>query len=728
MNRVVEFLSRHCRLLAILCLCSAVIPALLLPSTHIDNSIEVWLDRTGEDYAQYRQFLARYGSEEFVVIGLPMEDPLSADALVFQQKLADRLAAIDGVDDVLSVPRIIATAKLGPAGREALRTDEFLRGYLLGPGGHAVGLVVRLPKFADPGRRQRVVGQIESALAEVCGKQQEYHLAGLPVMTARLNRAAISALTEFLLIAGALAAGTLLLCLRSFRGMAVVMAAVGVTVLWTMGILVLSGRTINMITAALPTLLFVMALSNGIHLALEYQASMRRGMGRERSLRHTYRTLLAPATLTSVTTAVGFGSLLISHMSPVQETGLFAAIGICIGCVCDLLIVPGLLGQVRPSKSKRRRVRQHWSAPVAAFVARRPWPVTIAALAVLAFSTVMALRLRGESNVLAYFPKNSRVVKDYRFIGERLTGFYTVELDVGCPPEDAAATLAALDRVESDLADCPHVVRIDHAGRLEKMRAKVKLSGWLGGAGMTPELAKLLDGMEARLARRDTDGQHYRLSVLTNAMAASDFYPVVDRISESAGRRLGASMRWKVTGIGPLMKDAEIALIATQLRSFPLATAVVLLLIGVLYRSVRAFAASVLPNLLPIVGTFSMMALIGVPLDPATVMIASIAIGLAVDNTIHFLARYRTYRLGGQPPVEAAALSFGTFGRAAVFTSLVAAAGFGVLAMSEFRPVALFGTLSGLTIVCALLADMLVLPPSVRLFGLWNRPTGGPGG
>ncbi len=721
-----RFLTRRCRPLAVLCILSAIVPAMFLPSLRVNNSIEVWADRSGEQYGQYQAFLERYGSEEFVVVALDMDDPLEPRAMALQSDLALALGQLDGVAEVLSLPGILELSGFGPAAAELLGSQSYLKNYLIGHDGRTAGLIAGLRSFPDPADRQRTVEAVDAVVARLCKDASwTYHLAGLPLLTARLNQAAHEAMKTFLMIAAALALVVLLLCLRSWLSTVAVITAVAVTVIWTMGLMAMAGTPVNMITAVLPTLLFVLTLSNGIHLALEYSRNLFCSTDVRQVLDRTFRTLLSPVILASVTTAVGFGSLIISRMQPVSETGLYASVGISIGCVCNLLIVPGLLAILKPVRPRNTKQQgQHWSANTASYFAHRSVIVTFLAAVALAVCSMLALQLDSESNVLTFFPSDSRVVRDYRFIGERLTGFYTVELDVLCG-DDEAQVLGALGVIGNEMAEFPNVVRVDHLGRIEQLKSNLRLTILGGGPGLTPEAKTMIDHMSNRLAHTDSVGRHLRLSVMTSAVATSDFFPIVDRLRESATGALPDECRWNVTGLGPLMKDAQRLLVSTQIRSFPLATGIILLLIGVLFRSARVFAASILPNLLPIIGTFALMALLGIPLDPATVMIASVAIGLAADNTIHFLARYRFYVQAGQQGPAAAALSFGVLGRAAVYTSIVAATGFGVLYLSEFRPVALFGLLTSTTILAALASDMIVLPACASLFRLWQRSSPG---
>jgi predicted RND superfamily exporter protein len=229
--------------------------------------------------------------------------------------------------------------------------------------------------------------------------------------------------------------------------------------------------------------------------------------------------------------------------------------------------------------------------------------------------------------------------------------------------------------------------------------------------------------LRTRFTHPGEGGRWLRLSVLVRAMNSSEFYSLLDFINAQARRELAplGPRGFLTTGIVPLLNDAQKALVRTQIDTFLLAGLVIMAVIGLLFRSWRVMLVVVPPNLTPIMGTFALMGLAGIPLDAATVMIASIAIGIAVDNAIHFLSRYRhTIRQTDSPP-EAAGAAYAKMGRAAVFTSVAAAAGFAVLTLARFRPLAEFGILAGFTMLTSLAGDLFLLPPSAALLRVWKK-------
>lgn len=717
MARLIKFLARHHARLTWAVILSALLPAAFLPRLSINNAIEVWLPQGSPERLRYDAFTKRYGSEEFVVIAMETADALSPASLAAQRQLSDALGRIGGVDDVLSLSQFEGLVSRAPHGSAALRDGGFLRRLLVGEDGKTVGAVVWLRQLPGPSARRKVVEEIERA-ADRIGGAARTHLAGTPLMNVALDRASQRASMIFLPLAVVASLIMLTLMLRSVWGVLAVTVAVGVTVVWTMGLVAMSGRTLNMVTVTIPSLMFALALSNGIHLASEFSAVAALG-DRKVALWRTLSDLVLPAFLTAITTAIGFGSLAISNMAPVTELGLFSAAGIMIGFVCTLIVVPGLLALVPGRLGGVARANPpHWTERAGPAAARRPWLMMAIALALLAVFATGARRIRTESNVLKFFPEDSRIARDYRFIGQRLTGFYTVELDVAVPMAASPAAQDAIERLSRAIEQRPEVARVDHLGRVEAF-GKAALRG---GVGFSPASAARFFKLRARYVHDEGSTRHLRVSALVRAMDSSQFYGLLRFIREQAARDLPRDSQWVVTGVVPLLNDAQAALVHTQVNTFLLAAGVILAVIGLIFRSWRVMLIVIPSNLVPIAGTFALMGWSGIPLDAATVMIASIAIGIAIDNAVHFLSRYRQAIRGaahGAP--EAAGAAFGRMGRAAVFTSVVAAVGFSVLALARFRPIAEFGLLEGFTMITSLAGDLFLLPPSANLMGVWKK-------
>ena len=719
-ERFAAFLARRCRVLAVLCLCSVVIPLYALRNARIDNSIEVWTGTREEAHQVYRQFLEKYGNEEFVVVAGEAQDPLSEEALAFQRDLAARLRQIEQVNGVLDIAQAAATfEKYRPEDwKTVLQDNGLFHNLLLGEDGHTFGVIAWLRKIEDPPQRKIVVEQIESAVAEVAGGRMQVHLAGTPLMNVALDRGSQEASRRILPVALAVSLVILAVVLRRIAGVAAVMGAVAVTTLWTIGLMVLAGRTFNMVTVTLPSLLTVLSLSAGIHIVLRLQSLLSESGDARDAVRRTVQEVLPAVFLSNVTTAIGFGSLMVSDMRPIADFGLFSAVGMMLSFFFNAIMVPGLLSWLRVGRIAVRPRPTHWTAPLGRAVARRKgWSVALA-VAILALSLLFMRGLRVESNVLKFFPAGSKISQDYRFVAERLTGLYTIELDAVTEAQNGSVLLKQIEQFGAELAERPEVAQVIHYKNIATSLNAIHQSAAVTAAGTSENPLRL---MMREYRHTDGDRISLRMSILVRAMSATDFYALMDFARRHAAQRLLPPASYTLTGVVPLLNSAQNSLITTQVRSFAFAAITVLLLIGVFFRSLRVFLAAALPNLLPTAVLFAAMAILDIPLDAATVMIAGVAIGIAVDDTFHFFSCYREARQAGQDSLTAIHSSFAIAGRAILFTSLVATAGFAILLLAQFKPIQYFGLLAGVTMIAASAGDFLVLPACVAFVNLWDR-------
>jgi predicted RND superfamily exporter protein len=325
--------------------------------------------------------------------------------------------------------------------------------------------------------------------------------------------------------------------------------------------------------------------------------------------------------------------------------------------------------------------------------------------------------IRSENNVLKFFPSDSTIARDNAFVGEHLTGFYTLELDIKAPLDRQDEALAAIQRLSDNLARRPDVARVDHYGQFTPLLARTRFLDALG----LSELAAPLHKIARRFRYQDGSQVWLRASILVRPMASNEFDALVDAVGRETKSVLPEWTTCDMTGAVLLLNQMQGSLVRTQVQSFGIAAATVLLMIGGLFWSWRAGLAAAVPNLLPVCGTFALMAVTGIRIDPATVMIASVAIGLAADDAIHYLACLRRWRRRGLAVPEAAYASLAQAGQAMAYSTVVAMVGFWVLCLAQFRPLTWFGLLTGSTLAVALVSDMVVMPAWAGLFRLWEK-------
>ena len=718
MNSIANWIARWRNTLLLVALISAILPACYLPKVQIDNSFEVWLPRNRTEFNRYQEFLKKYGSDEFVVVAMDLDDPFQDQALKYQEHLSLALEALPHVDRVWSLPALAHA--LYPAGsdwKEKARIHPFLKNLVLGPDGKTAGIFIWFKDMKGAVARRSTMAAVYDTVKANRMPGVETHLAGAPWMNATLDRVSAHDSAIFLPLAITICVVSLVLLLRSMAGVLAAMCAVGVSATWTVGLMVMTGHALNAVTSVMPTLHFVLGLSNGIRLVSRYQDHLLRTDDRALAMERTLRELLLPLLFMSITMVVGFLSLLSSELIPVSELGVFSAVGLLIAFFSNAMIVPGLLTWL-PVKPRGGAIveghTQHWSSRTGTAVARHPVLVLVISLILLAGSAFLLPQIKTESNVLKFFPDESELAQDYAFIGKRLTGFYSIELDIRCSPELGYRVLDQIKKFDKEASQWPHVVRVDHIGKTDLLPKQVTAQPG-GGSGIFQGLA------DRFYSETDTDVS-FRVCLLVNAMGSQEYYPLLSKTREQLKKLMPDGAVWELTGVISLLNDAQNELVDTQLRSFATAFGIIIAMMALLFFSVRAALASILPNLLPIFLTFGWMVLFHINLDAATVMIASVAIGIAVDNTIYFLARYRDERSLAPDRISALGATFNSIGAPIVFTSIVASAGFGILAFAQFQPLVYFGILTAITMMTALAGSLFLAPVCVYFSRVWEKP------
>lgn len=698
----------------------AAIP--FLSGIQVDSSLEVWLDRSRPAYRAYQEFRRTFGSEEFVLLVYPC--PAEVD-LPFLEGLTDlrfELEEIEGVrrvDDLAQVYSRLYAVKGLEVFRQDLRHSHLFTSFLVSADGRLAATWVHLAGGTG-GARQRIVAAVEAAVrrAPLAG---QVRLAGSPVLNVALNRASQRAARGLFPLVFALSAVALVLLFRGVSGVVIPFVSVGTAIVWTLALLELSGSSLNMVTVALPPLLWVLGLSSSIHLLSRWHRAVAGGTPPGAAVRETLRELLRPCLYSAVTTALGFASLMASSMRPVREMGFFAALGILLCFVANFLFFPALIAlRVRLKKKLPGFREDHPVFDALARLDQRP-RLVVAVTAVLGLALAAAIpRLRADANPIAFFRRDAPIAVTYQSVLAGFTGTYSLEIVV-TPPAVDLGVLERLDALERRLETRAGVARVLSLVDLVELAHRAGAGGGRPPGDRLPGDAVALADAQRRLAEHPDElaafqaGGDLRLSVLARPMGSSSHQHLVDDVRGLLEREVDPRWRPRLTGIVPLLVDTQERLVASQVRTFSLAFVMIMAVLGLLLRSLRYALLSLVPNLVPIVFTLGTMGWLDLALDPATVMIAGIALGIAVDDAIHFLACYRRERRAGRSREKAVEETLHAVGRPMVITSLVAALGFLVLGFSDFVPLIHFGLLTAGTMVAALLGDLVLLPALLLL-------------
>lgn len=707
---------------AVCVLIAAAILAPLMFQHDVDNRIEQWVEPNSEESNRYQQFRDRFGSDEIVIVeykGKPLFDTESLDV---QVDVLIRLEEIPEVISIVGIPTVYRDT-FGFEDSEELQDEftstDFYRDFLISHDGTAAGLMMETNAPEDIDGRRRLVHQINAALGPFRQNGWTAHVVGPPVLNVSLDDTSKREARRLIPIAGAVSTVVLLIFLKSIRAVLVGLVSASVTLSITLGAMAAFNRPMNMVTTSMPALVWILSLAGLIHLLHTYLKED--GAVVSTRLTGAIEKTQRPCAISSVTTAFGFFSLAAAPMRAVQDFGIFAGVGLLVALLVTFTLATTLVRLLKIPGYKRSRTTA-LSAVIdhaGQIAIKRPVTVLLVSLVLAVIATATLPRLRTESNPLNFLPASSDVSVAYRTVQEELTGLYTLELLIETPeswlePE----TLGSLDRLATSIEAMPEVARV-----LSPLAYLRKLNQWDHDFDTT-YYALPLSMLDARSLLEEADDcsqlhrfaledeSAVRLAVLVNVMNSAKLTQLVMRVEQLP--EFG-SLGTEMTGVILQLVRAQDTLVVAQIRSLVLAFLLIFpcILIGV--RSISLTLLSLLPNSMPILAAFSLMAITGIYLDAATVMIAGIAIGIAVDDTVHVLCAYQREAGCSANATTALRCALAQVGPSISITTLTSLSGFLLLLRSEFVPLQHFGLIAGCALVVALYADILVLPAALTL-------------
>jgi len=645
----------------------------------------------------------------------------------------------------------------------ALKTDTYsslglkqdpLAGF--GEGKNKAGGGEALSGFGEatdsPGGRAYLTDQENSevvrAVARITGKYRadglEIDVAGSPIITHWIKHSMMRDMRLFMV----LAIGTIAVCLfimyRRLSGVLLPLLIVVLALLSTLGLMGFFGAAIKTPTMILPSFLLAVGVGAVVHvLALFYQdfqvsADKRRAV--VYALGHSGLAIV----MTALTTAAGLGSFATAEVAPVADLGVFAGIGVLLALVYTIVLLPALLA-IFPLKNKpaNRITTAHFDRIldwVTDFSTRRARLVVAVGFVFIAVSLVGAAQTRFSHDVLRWLPASLPARQATEKINDRLRGTVVIELMVDTGRENG-------------LYDPVILTKLDHLARdLEKLDwGEIYVGKATSVADMLKEIHQALNGNrpefyvipdnEALIPQEfllfensgsddleDVVDSGFSRARFTVKVPFVDAYKAVPLIAEIEGRfkeAFAGRAKVTVTGLVTLLARTVYAAIHSAAKSYIIAFVVVTLMMIFLIGSLKLGLVSMIPNLTPILMTLGIMVWFNIPVDMFTMLIGSIAIGLAVDDTIHFMHHFRRYLAQTGDVTESIRRTLHTAGRAMLVYSVVLAIGFFILMLASMNNIIRFGFLTGVTVILALLADFFMSPALMALIHRNKKPSAG---
>ena len=554
------------------------------------------------------------------------------------------------------------------------------------------------------------------------------HAAGVPLLAAEVTRNTSRDIMLFLPLSVVMILGVMFAIYRNWALTVAPFLVIGATFVWTMGLLASSVHEINMVTMLLPPMIFTIATSDVIHIIGNWQDSLFFGRTREEVIARTIRLSAYPCFLTTITTVVGFLSLLINDMAPVRHLGLFAAAGLVLAYLLGFTVLPILLYYLDRDTlvdylEHDRAVPERWQDNlgrifVSATKHRRAIFRTSAAVVVVCIIGTGLLRV--ETDGVQYFGEG-RIKEAEQFVSGTLAGASVVYVVLDLPGSVLEPrTLRRIDQFKSRLSavgdvDVGRVVCC--ADLFRELRHALAGTGRDLPASQS-EAAQLLEAARASGYASDTldwmidrEGQRTILQVFARDSDFNVGERMVGHIYRIANDLFaGEDVSTRITGRRYLLIRQHAPIMDGLSNSALIAVFSILLITAACFRSWKVAFFALIPNFVPVVFTLGMMGLLDLPINFMTAPFLCVSWGLAVDDTMHFLGRMKLELDRGLRYPAAIRNTLLSVGRSLVLTSMVFFAGFGFFVFSSFHAIRTFGGQVSFTVVGALFADLFLLP------------------
>lgn len=582
-------------------------------------------------------------------------------------------------------------------------------------------------------------------------KKEHLHIGGRPITTSELNQSVKRAAwnsnytwaepqkKSIILTSISLAVVLAFLMLRSFRLAFLVLIVSLYTTYLAISVVPVTNGSMNMVLVVMPTLLSVLTISAAIHVANYWKHAAHENL--HTAVPDAVRMATKPCLLASFTTAVGLLSLTTSPLAPVRDFGFYSAIGCVISLFAVLLCLPALL-QFWPSKPPKRAEMDHpaWRLFSNVLTSFRT-PVSILSLVVLAVSVYGLNYFQTETKIIRYFPDESKLVQDYHFLENNISGIVPVQAIIRFE-KDSMEDLNFIDRMEIVRAienkirqhpeisgtmsladfqpamerpdeDARFMTKLKYNRRATEVEERIKdgsVSGSSSFLGYAEEAADLYDKGDEKLAKKGDE--LWRISAQVAIMSDYHYGKLTEDLNQicQSELKLYAGVGHHVTGMVPLFLRTQEAVLESLIESFGLAFGIIAIVMMILLKNPISGLLTMIPNLLPIGIIFGLISWAGIAVDIGIMITASVALGIAVDGTVHLLTWFQAGIREGLTRREAVARAMVHCGPAMWQTS--AAVGFGLLMLypADLLLISRFGWLMAALIGTALVADLVTLP------------------
>lgn len=717
-------------LLAILGL-SAGIQRAVIP----DNSLKVWFVENDPIMKSYEEFHKNFGNDEVILIGVHLQGD-NDSTLARLGRFSTEAMKIDGIEKVESLADYLRDG----TSFETIKANPVLNQMYISEDNRVALVWIRLKTMADIDvQRDRIVDEVYRIADDVFAAIP-HQIGGIGVIYSALNRVTQSDLGKLLGISYLLIFATVWMVYRNLKILAAVIVILICAVIGALGAYGLMGHQINMVTVSLPTLIVILGIADVMHFPTTFIQTLEENSNQKiRSVAiETLRRVVLPCLMTTLTTAIGFLSLASSPMAAMRDFGIYTGIGLLLAFIGSIIFMAICFNSLKPTHNLRpNRIISAFLDFMGTLVITRPWFCGILCLAIFAVALFGMTRLENDTYTIGYLPDQDRVVTDHTTL-EQVYGPYTpLEFVIRSKNNHSLFSSDILLKLSEFESKVKSIDGIASVFSLQQLYAELGKSwGLVPNHNLSPATVEKINGMlldKSGCIRKDgiatqtrkllshfigSDCQSLRVTLTSKMMSAQEVKYLLEKINKVARDTLPDGYEFSPSGYVPLYVRIIDYVMETQIYSFFWALLTICLLMLIWLRSFRLGFISIFPNIFPSIAILGFMGLAGIHLDIATAIVAAVILGIAFDDTVHFLYHWRQCEQRGLSWADSVKDTFAHVGHPAVTTALLMVLGYAVFLLADVKTLKYFGALTIGGAAVGIIAELMVTPLLLKIMPL----------
>jgi predicted RND superfamily exporter protein len=703
----------------------------------------------------YNDFLKVFGEEgNLIVLGVKDSTLFSIKQLNAWNALADSFKSYDEVETVLSIKdlqKLVKNTKkeqfdLEPFIKDSIRSIEeikklqyelfnqypFYDNFLFNAETKTIRTAIYIKKdiVNTSARKDFIIKILQPQIAEFETKTNlDVRVSGMPYIRTLNAQNIVDEIPVFIGAALFVTSLIFFLFFRSFRATFISLIVVCIGVMWTFGIIGILGYEITVLTALIPPLIIVIGIPNCIFLINKYQHEVKSHGNKVKSLQRVITKVGNATLMTNVTTASGFATFILTESKLLKEFGIVASLSILAIFILCLLIIPIMYTFLPyPKQRHLEHLNKRWIGGFVDWMERmvkhKKITIYITAIILIIASMIGMNQIKISGSLIEDMPQDKEFFKDIRFFEDEFNGIMPLEIMVDTKRKKGVMKLATLKRInelEELISETPELSRPISIVSLVKYSKQAYYNG-------NPKYYQLPTSQENSFILSYAKNSSSDVELLNNFVDSTGQYARIttfmkdigtdkmERIQENLQNKIDKVFpkdRYEVTMTGKALvfQKGTTYLVRNLVISLTLAIFLISLFMAYLFRSFRMIIVSLIPNLLPLLVTAGLMGYLGVPIKPSTILVFSIAFGISVDDTIHFLAKYRQELQANNWKIRKSVYAaLRETGVSMFYTSIVLFFGFSVFTISSFGGTVALGALVSITLLFAMLSNLLLLP------------------